>query len=74
MNQATGLPAPLPTGEGGSQLLVASLDSSRRRLGDLVAVSPFPVVGVLLLLCVLLMVAAPPRSRVGSSRVADAEL
>jgi len=38
MNQATGLPAPLPIGEGGSQLLVASLDSSRRLLGDLVVV------------------------------------
>ena len=33
----------------------------------------FPTAGVTLLLCVLLAVAAPPKSRVGSSRVIDAE-
>jgi len=63
----------LPAGEGGSQPLVASLDSSRRQPGDLVVVRHLPVAGVTLLLCVLLAVAAPPRSRVGSSRVIDTE-
>ena len=63
----------MPAGEGGSWPLVASLDSSRRWPRDLVVVRRFPAAGVTLLLCVLLAVAAPPRSRVCSSRVIDAE-
>ena len=52
---------------------MASLDSSRHRLRDLVVVWTFPAAGVTLLLCVLLAVAAPPISRVGISRVVDVE-
>ena len=66
-------PLPCQQARGGSRPLVASLDSSRRRPGDLVVVRRFPTAGVTLLLCVLLAVAAPPKSRVGSSRVIDAE-
>jgi len=61
-NRRGGLPA--------SGSLLGLLSAPTRRLGGGV---PFPAAGVSLLLCVLLAVAAPPRSRVGSSRVTDAE-